>query len=148
MQIGAINISDHDTTPRSISPVVISFSEETDTFNVSDGLLYLMKPLDYEIQNHYTLNVTASNGISEPWTRYTNKVINITVNDVNEPPIFINNQNPIIFREDETDVYNISVYDPDNGSNGNFNLTVYHSHTAVVFTLRGKTMVVEKPESK
>ncbi|EDO35413.1 predicted protein, partial [Nematostella vectensis] len=73
--------------------IIAGNSQEYFGIGLTNGSLYVSKPLDYEHQENYSLNVSATDGGKEPKTSYA--TVRITLRDVNDNnPVF----SPIEYR--------------------------------------------------
>uniref|UniRef100_A0A1A8LUI0 Cadherin 7, type 2 n=2 Tax=Nothobranchius pienaari TaxID=704102 RepID=A0A1A8LUI0_9TELE len=94
----------------------ITTDEET-----QEGVITLQKPLDFETRNSFSLRVEATNRnidsnflSSGPFSDITS--VRVTVEDVNEPPIFSSPLNKMVVSEDAkvgTSIGRVSAHDPD-----------------------------------
>uniref|UniRef100_A0A1A8VKP5 Cadherin 7, type 2 n=1 Tax=Nothobranchius furzeri TaxID=105023 RepID=A0A1A8VKP5_NOTFU len=97
----------------------ITTDEET-----QEGVITLQKPLDFETRNSFSLRVEATNRnidsnflSSGPFSDITS--VRVTVEDVNEPPIFSSPLNKMVVSEDAkvgTSIGRVSAHDPDTSS--------------------------------
>ncbi|XP_034428333.1 cadherin-7a isoform X2 [Hippoglossus hippoglossus] len=97
------------------------------TFNITtdddtqDGVIVLLKPLDYETKSSFSLRVEATNRnidsnflTSGPFSDTTS--VKVTVEDVNEPPVFSSPLSKMVISEDAkvgTSIGRVSAHDPD-----------------------------------
>ncbi|KAJ8388237.1 hypothetical protein AAFF_G00136080 [Aldrovandia affinis] len=122
MRIGAILLN-LQAIDREKDPItyLIQNGDPENTFNLSDstGLLTLGKPLDWEILDHYTLIITASDGNAGGTSTAT---VNIVVTDVNDNDPVFDPSLPTNFTvlEEEANVFvgQVKAFDPDAGANG------------------------------
>uniref|UniRef100_A0A1A8ID22 Cadherin 7, type 2 n=3 Tax=Nothobranchius kuhntae TaxID=321403 RepID=A0A1A8ID22_NOTKU len=94
----------------------ITTDEET-----QEGVITLQKPLDFETRNSFSLRVEATNRNIDsnflslgPFSDITS--VRVTVEDVNEPPIFSSPLNKMVVSEDAkvgTSIGRVSAHDPD-----------------------------------
>ncbi len=91
------------------------------TLDAVSGILAVTRPLDRESQNHYALNVTASDHGIPPKSSW--QVIHIQVEDINDnPPHFMHSLYEVSVQENApagTFVIKVSATDKDVGPNGN-----------------------------
>uniref|UniRef100_A0A8C6VRJ6 Cadherin 7 n=1 Tax=Nothobranchius furzeri TaxID=105023 RepID=A0A8C6VRJ6_NOTFU len=97
----------------------ITTDEET-----QEGVITLQKPLDFETRNSFSLRVEATNRNIDsnflslgPFSDITS--VRVTVEDVNEPPIFSSPLNKMVVSEDAkvgTSIGRVSAHDPDTSS--------------------------------
>ena len=139
---GKVKVTDDDNNPIT-SVETGSYKEETGTFYMKGDEIYHRKPLDYEKQNHYSMEITVYDITNLP-AKYFSKVINITINDVNEPPVINKDVNNITIRENDIEVFNISAHDEDSGRNGELSFSVIQDSRIPKFGLENQTLVVKK----
>ncbi|KAG5330656.1 FAT protein, partial [Acromyrmex charruanus] len=114
--------TDNDLGPNSELTFAISAGNKRDTFYIDPltGILYLRKPLDYEEQIRYTLNITCSDGGHPRLSSVTS--LTVEVIDTNDnPPVFPNTAIVRQIREGilvRTPIVTITAEDPDSGDNG------------------------------
>ncbi|KAF3836297.1 hypothetical protein F7725_028855, partial [Dissostichus mawsoni] len=94
--------------------------------NTQDGVVILLKPLDFETKSSYSLRIEATNRnidsdflSSGPFSDTTS--VKVTVEDVNEPPVFSTPLSKMVVSEDAksgTSIGRVSAHDPDNSNNG------------------------------
>ncbi|KAK5878153.1 hypothetical protein CesoFtcFv8_025588 [Champsocephalus esox] len=94
--------------------------------NTQDGVVILLKPLDFETKSSYFLRIEATNRnidsdflSSGPFSDTTS--VKVTVEDVNEPPVFSTPLSKMVVSEDAkagTSIGRVSAHDPDNSNNG------------------------------
>ncbi|XP_063768756.1 cadherin-7a isoform X2 [Eleginops maclovinus] len=94
--------------------------------NTQDGVVILLKPLDFETKSSYSLRIEATNRnidsnflSSGPFSDTTS--VKVTVEDVNEPPVFSTPISKMVVSEDAklgTSIGRVSAHDPDNTNNG------------------------------
>ncbi|XP_041446098.1 cadherin-15 isoform X2 [Xenopus laevis] len=127
--IGRVNVTDKDL-PGSVNWRVRyfitkgdskqAFSIQTDP-QTNEGILFLIKPLDHEEQEFYQLTISAENEAklspSAPRPTRSQTQVNITVKNLNEPPVFLENPKVVRVKERLAAGSEITVYtavDPDN----------------------------------
>lgn len=114
--------TDNDLGPNSELTFAISAGNRRDTFYIDPltGILYLRKSLDYEELNHYTLNVTCSDGGHPRLSSVTSLIVEVI--DTNDnPPVFPNTAIVRQIREGipvKTPIVTVTAEDPDSGNNG------------------------------
>ncbi|KAK2824591.1 hypothetical protein Q5P01_021766 [Channa striata] len=95
-KIGTLAVKDRDQIQNKL-PIFSITGESSDVFNVErsptkDGNVILMKPLDYETKNRYTLHVQVREDVKNPADNAnsadTKALVIIRVTDVDEPPVF------------------------------------------------------------
>ncbi|XP_034001607.1 LOW QUALITY PROTEIN: cadherin-7-like [Trematomus bernacchii] len=94
--------------------------------NTQDGVVILLKPLDFETKSSYSLRIEATNRnidsdflSSGPFSDTTS--VKVTVEDVNEPPVFSTPLSKMVVSEDAksgTSIGRVSAHDPDNSNKG------------------------------
>ncbi|KAM9713259.1 cadherin-7-like isoform 1-T2 [Menidia menidia] len=100
------------------------------TFNITtdeetqDGVIILQKPLDFETKSGFALRIEATNRNIDsnflslgPFSDTTS--VKVTVQDVNEPPLFSSTLNKMVVSEDAkvgTSIGRVSAHDPDTSS--------------------------------
>uniref|UniRef100_A0A671XX10 Cadherin 7 n=1 Tax=Sparus aurata TaxID=8175 RepID=A0A671XX10_SPAAU len=99
----------------------ITTDEET-----QDGIIILLKPLDFETKSSFSLRIEATNRNIDsnflslgPFSDTTS--VKVTVEDVNEPPVFSSPLSKMVVSEDArvgTSIGRVSAHDPDNSNNG------------------------------
>nr|XP_020473162.1 cadherin-7 [Monopterus albus] len=97
----------------------ITTHEET-----QDGVIILLKPLDFETKSSFSLRIEATNRNIDsnflsmgPFSDTTS--VKVTVEDVNEPPIFSSPLSKMVVSEDAnvgTSIGRVSAHDPDTSS--------------------------------
>ncbi|KAM6971030.1 cadherin-7 [Tautogolabrus adspersus] len=98
----------------------ITTDEET-----QDGVLILLKPLDFETKSSFSMRIEATNRnidsnflSSGPFSDTTS--VRVTVEDVNEPPVFSSPLSKMVVSEDAkmgTSIGRVSAHDPDTSNN-------------------------------
>ncbi|OCT82341.1 cadherin-15 [Xenopus laevis] len=128
LDIARVNVTDKDL-PGSINWRVRyyitkgdskrAFSIRTDP-QTNEGILSLIKPLDHEEQEFYQLTISAENEAklspSAPRPSRSQTRVNITVKNLNEPPVFSENPKVVRVKERMAAGSDITVYtavDPD-----------------------------------
>eukprot|EP00079_Xenopus_tropicalis_P009548 XP_002933722.2 PREDICTED: cadherin-15 [Xenopus tropicalis] len=128
LDIGRVNVTDKDL-PGSVNwkvryfitkgDIKRAFSIRTDP-QTNDGILSLVKPLDHEEQEFYQLTISVENEAelspSAPRPSRSQTQVNITVKNLNEPPVFSENPKVVRVKERLAAGSDITVYtavDPD-----------------------------------
>ncbi|XP_037613372.1 cadherin-7a [Sebastes umbrosus] len=93
--------------------------------NSQDGVVILLKPLDFETKSSFSLRIEATNRnidsnflSSGPFSDTTS--VKVTVDDVNEPPVFSTPLSKMDVSEDArvgTSIGRVSAHDPDTSNN-------------------------------
>ncbi|XP_068199902.1 cadherin-7-like [Antennarius striatus] len=93
--------------------------------NTQDGIIILLRPLDFETKSSFSLRIEATNRNIDsnflslgPFSDTTS--VKVTVEDVNEPPVFSVPLNKMVVSEDAkvgTSIGRVSAHDPDTSSN-------------------------------
>lgn len=110
--------------------ITYTLKDVTNTFNISSvsGDIKLLKPLDRENIQTYTVTITATDGAPSPFYLMTSREVNIIVRDINDnAPTFGHIPSPILIRETvkiNEVAYTINVTDLDVGTNGEVELSV------------------------
>ena len=78
--------------------------------NTSSGLITFKNTPDFEDQSSYTLKTSVSDGVHE-----TNQTLTITINDLNEAPIFTS-ASSVNVNENQSNVINLTATDPEGNS--------------------------------
>uniref|UniRef100_A0A1A7YN13 Cadherin 7, type 2 n=1 Tax=Iconisemion striatum TaxID=60296 RepID=A0A1A7YN13_9TELE len=99
-------------------PGMFNITTDEDT---QDGVIILQKPLDFETRSSFSLRIEATNRNIDsnflslgPFSDITS--VRVTVEDVNEPPIFSSPLNKMVVSEDAkvgTSIGRVSAHDPD-----------------------------------
>ncbi|XP_054478650.1 cadherin-7-like isoform X1 [Anoplopoma fimbria] len=94
--------------------------------NTQDGVIILLKPLDFETKSTFSLRIEATNRNIDsnflsagPFSDTTS--VKVTVEDVNEPPVFSPPLSKMVVFEDTrvgTSIGRVSAHDPDTSNNG------------------------------
>uniref|UniRef100_A0A3Q4H0V3 Cadherin 7 n=1 Tax=Neolamprologus brichardi TaxID=32507 RepID=A0A3Q4H0V3_NEOBR len=102
-------------------PGVFNITTDEDT---QDGVIMLLKPLDFETKSIFSLRIEATNRnidpnflSSGPFSDTTS--VKVTVEDVNEPPVFSTPLSKMVVSEDAkvgTSIGRVSAHDPDNSN--------------------------------
>ncbi|XP_039982774.1 cadherin-7-like isoform X2 [Xiphias gladius] len=102
-------------------PGVFNITTDEDT---QEGVIILLKPLDFETKSSFSLRIEATNRNIDsnflslgPFSNITS--VKVTVEDVNEPPIFSAPLSKMVVSEDAkvgTSIGRVSAYDPDNSN--------------------------------
>ncbi|TNN55722.1 Cadherin-7 [Liparis tanakae] len=93
--------------------------------STQDGVIILLKPLDFETKSSFSLRIEATNRNIDsnflsagPFSDTTS--VRLTVEDVNEPPVFSTPLGRMVVSEDArvgTSIGRVSAHDPDTSSN-------------------------------
>ncbi|XP_075936767.1 cadherin-7-like isoform X1 [Anarhichas minor] len=93
--------------------------------NTQDGVIILLKPLDFETKSTFSLRIEATNRNIDtnflsvgPFSDTTS--VRVTVEDVNEPPVFSTPLSKMVVSEDArvgTSIGRVSAHDPDTSNN-------------------------------
>ncbi|XP_034415932.1 cadherin-7-like isoform X2 [Cyclopterus lumpus] len=93
--------------------------------NTQDGVIILLKPLDFETKSSFFLRIEATNRNIDsnflsagPFSDTTS--VRVTVDDVNEPPVFSTPLGKMVVSEDArvgTSIGRVSAHDPDTSNN-------------------------------
>ncbi|XP_068566231.1 cadherin-7-like [Cebidichthys violaceus] len=93
--------------------------------NTQDGVIILLKPLDFETKSTFSLRIEATNRNIDsnflsagPFSDTTS--VRVTVEDVNEPPVFSAPLSKMVVSEDArvgTSIGRVSAHDPDTSNN-------------------------------
>ncbi|KAI5102883.1 cadherin-6 precursor, partial [Silurus meridionalis] len=121
-ELGVVKATDADTGKN--AEMTYRITDEQDTFRIStdpttqEGVLILKKPLDYERRASYTLMLQVENVYLDPrfHTSVDTATVKISVEDVNEPPVFKRPAYVIEVKEDAsigTVIGAVSAVDPD-----------------------------------
>uniref|UniRef100_A0A8D3BYS2 Cadherin 7 n=1 Tax=Scophthalmus maximus TaxID=52904 RepID=A0A8D3BYS2_SCOMX len=102
-------------------PGMFNITTDDDT---QEGVIILLKPLDFETKSSFSLRIEATNRNIDsnflslgPFSDTTS--VKVTVQDVNEPPIFSSPLNNMVVPEDArvgTSIGRVSAHDPDTSS--------------------------------
>ncbi|KAI5619678.1 cadherin-6 precursor, partial [Silurus asotus] len=121
-ELGVVKATDADTGKN--AEMTYRITDEQDTFRIStdpttqEGVLILKKPLDYERRASYTLKLQVENVYLDPrfHTSVDTATVKISVEDVNEPPVFKRPAYVMEVKEDAsigTVIGAVSALDPD-----------------------------------
>ncbi|KAI3354873.1 hypothetical protein L3Q82_004671 [Scortum barcoo] len=104
-------------------PGMFNITTDEDT---QEGVIILLKPLDFETKGSFSLRIEATNRNIDsnflslgPFSDTT--TVKVTVEDVNEPPIFSAPVSKMVVFEDAkvgTSIGRVSAHDPDTSNNG------------------------------
>ncbi|XP_009643971.2 cadherin-10 [Egretta garzetta] len=128
--IGSIKATDADTGKNAEVEYRIIDGDGTDMFDIvtqkdtQEGIITVRKPLDYETRRLYTLKVEAENTHVDPRFYYLGPfkdttIVKISVEDVDEPPIFSRSSYLFEVHEDielGTIIGTVMARDPDSAS--------------------------------
>uniref|UniRef100_A0A3B4F269 Cadherin 7 n=1 Tax=Pundamilia nyererei TaxID=303518 RepID=A0A3B4F269_9CICH len=102
-------------------PGMFNITTDEDT---QDGVIMLLKPLDFETKSSFSLRIEATNRNIDsnflslgPFSDTTS--VKVTVEDVNEPPVFSTPLSKMVVSEDAkvgTSIGRVSAHDPDNSN--------------------------------
>ncbi|KAM7390219.1 hypothetical protein PAMA_008412 [Pampus argenteus] len=102
---------------------IFNITTDEDT---QDGIISLLKPLDFETKSSFSLRIEATNRNIDsnflslgPFSDTTS--VKVTVEDVNEPPVFSTPLSKMVVSEDAkvgTSIGRVSAHDPDNSNSG------------------------------
>nr|XP_019942873.1 PREDICTED: cadherin-7 [Paralichthys olivaceus] len=125
--VARIKAVDADIGPNSEMDYRIMDGDGPGTFNITtdddtqEGVIVLLKPLDYETKSSFSLRVEATNRNIDsnfltlgPFSDTTS--VKVTVDDVNEPPVFSSPLSKMVISEDAkvgTSIGRVSAHDPD-----------------------------------
>ncbi|XP_072307252.1 cadherin-7a [Eucyclogobius newberryi] len=94
--------------------------------DTQDGVILLLRPLDFETKSSFSLRIEATNRHIDssflslgPFSDTT--TVKVTVEDVNEPPVFSAPLSRMVVSEDArvgTSIGRVSAHDPDNSNSG------------------------------
>ncbi|XP_070784581.1 cadherin-7-like isoform X2 [Enoplosus armatus] len=103
-------------------PGMFNITTDEDT---QDGVIILQKPLDFETKSSFSLRIEATNRNIDsnflslgPFSDITS--VKVTVEDVNEPPVFSTPLSKMVVSEDAkvgTSIGRVSAHDPDTSNN-------------------------------
>ncbi|KAM9337366.1 cadherin-7-like isoform 1-T1 [Symphorus nematophorus] len=103
-------------------PGMFNITTDEDT---QDGVIILLKPLDFETKSSFSLRIEATNRNIDsnflslgPFSDTTS--VKVTVEDVNEPPVFSTPLSKMVVSEDAkvgTSIGRVSAHDPDTTNN-------------------------------
>ncbi|KAF5890566.1 cadherin-6-like, partial [Clarias magur] len=121
-EVGLVKATDADVGKN--AEMSYRITDEQDTFQIStnpttqDGVLILKKALDYEKKMSYTLSIQVENVYLDPRFHMSgdSAVVKITVEDVDEPPVFKHPAYVMEVKEDAqigTAIGAVSAADPD-----------------------------------
>eukprot|EP00064_Thunnus_orientalis_P000738 superscaffoldBa00000041_g739 len=104
-------------------PGMFNITTDEDT---QEGVIILLKPLDFETKDSFSLRVEATNRNIDsnflslgPFSDTTS--VKVTVEDVNEPPVFSTPLSKMVVSEDAkvgTSIGRVSAHDPDTSNSG------------------------------
>nr|CBN82126.1 Cadherin-7 [Dicentrarchus labrax] len=104
-------------------PGMFNITTDEDT---QDGVIILLKPLDFETKSSFSLRIEATNRNIDsnflslgPFSDTTS--VKVTVEDVNEPPVFSTALSKMVVSEDAkvgSSIGRVSAHDPDTSNNG------------------------------
>ncbi|XP_050793381.1 cadherin-10 [Gopherus flavomarginatus] len=128
--IGSVKATDADTGKNAEMEYRIVDGDGTDMFdimtqkNTQEGIITVHKPLDYETRRLYTLKVEAENTYVDPRFYYLGPfkdttIVKISVEDVDEPPVFSRSSYLFEVHEDievGTIIGTVMARDPDSAS--------------------------------
>ncbi|MCJ8747185.1 hypothetical protein PDJAM_G00150470 [Pangasius djambal] len=124
-KIGTLDIKDRDEKQNK-KPIFTVDHSHKDIFDLelnenNDGVLTLKKGLDYEMKKRYTFTVTVKENVVQPpdnTNLWTSAQIDITVEDVDEPPVFTKAQYTFNVTEGQKNIIvgSVSAKDPDKDS--------------------------------
>ncbi|XP_065805007.1 cadherin-7 [Labrus bergylta] len=103
-------------------PSIFNITTDEET---QDGVIILLKPLDFETKSSFSMRIEATNRnidsnflSSGPFSDTTS--VRVTVQDVNEPPVFSSPLSKMVVSEDAkmgTSIGRVSAHDPDTSNN-------------------------------
>nr|XP_046227641.1 cadherin-7-like isoform X3 [Scatophagus argus] len=103
-------------------PAMFNITTDEDT---QDGVIILLKPLDFETKSSFSLKIEATNRNIDsnflslgPFSDTTS--VKVIVEDVNEPPVFSTSLSKMVVSEDAkvgTSIGRVSAHDPDTSNN-------------------------------
>ncbi|NXE52534.1 CAD10 protein, partial [Casuarius casuarius] len=128
--IGSVKATDADTGKNAEVEYRIIDGDGTDMFDIvtqkdtQEGIITVRKPLDYEMRRLYTLKVEAENTHVDPRFYYLGPfkdttIVKISVEDVDEPPVFSRSSYLFEVHEDielGTIIGTVMARDPDSAS--------------------------------
>ncbi|XP_019338892.2 cadherin-10 isoform X3 [Alligator mississippiensis] len=128
--IGSVKATDADTGKNAEVEYRIIDGDGTDMFDImtqkdtQEGIITLRKPLDYEMRRLYTLKIEAENTHVDPRFYYLGPfkdttIVKISVEDVDEPPVFSRSSYLFEVHEDievGTIIGTVMARDPDSAS--------------------------------
>uniref|UniRef100_H3D821 Cadherin 7 n=1 Tax=Tetraodon nigroviridis TaxID=99883 RepID=H3D821_TETNG len=130
--VAKIKAADADIGSNAEMDYRIMDSDGLGVFNVTtdedtqDGVITLLKPLDFETKSSFSLRIEAINRNIDtnflnlgPFSDTTS--VKVTVQDVDEPPVFSAPLTNMVVSEDArvgTSIGKVSAYDPDTSNNG------------------------------
>nr|XP_014435200.1 cadherin-10 isoform X2 [Pelodiscus sinensis] len=128
--IGSVKATDADTGKNAEVEYRITDGDGTDMFDIvtqkdtQEGIITVRKPLDYETRRLYTLKVEAENTHVDPRFYYLGPfkdttIVKISVEDVDEPPVFSRSSYLFEVHEDievGTIIGTVMARDPDSAS--------------------------------
>uniref|UniRef100_A0A8C7CT07 Cadherin 7 n=1 Tax=Oncorhynchus kisutch TaxID=8019 RepID=A0A8C7CT07_ONCKI len=102
-------------------PGVFNITTDEDT---QEGIIILQKPLDFETKNSFNLRIEATNRNIDPAFVHLGSFsdttsVKVTVEDVNEPPVFPTQLNKMVVSEDARvgiSIGRVSAHDPDSSN--------------------------------
>ncbi|XP_012987496.1 cadherin-7 isoform X1 [Esox lucius] len=102
-------------------PGVFNITTDEDT---QEGVIILQKPLDFETKNSYNLRIEATNRNIDPAFVHLGSFsdttfVKVTVEDVNEPPVFTTQLSKMVVPEDASvgsPIGRVSAHDPDSSN--------------------------------
>ncbi|TKS87555.1 Cadherin-7 Precursor [Collichthys lucidus] len=129
--VARIKAADADTGSNAEMDYRIMDSDGPGMFNITtdedtqDGVIILLKPLDFETKSGFSLRIEATNRNIDsnflslgPFSDTTS--VKVTVEDVNEPPVFSTPLSRMVVSEDAkvgTSIGRVSAHDPDTTNN-------------------------------
>ncbi|XP_053714424.1 cadherin-7a isoform X1 [Synchiropus splendidus] len=130
--VARIKAADADTGSNAEMDYRIMDGDGPGMFNITtdevtqEGVIILLKPLDFETKSSFSLRVEATNRNIDsnflslgPFSDTTS--VKVTVEDVNEPPVFSELLSRMVVSEDAkvgTSIGRVSAHDPDNSNSG------------------------------
>ncbi|KAM8881012.1 cadherin-7-like isoform 3-T4 [Synchiropus picturatus] len=130
--VARIKAADADTGSNAEMDYRIMDGDGPGMFNITtdevtqEGVIILLKPLDFETKSSFSLRVEATNRNIDsnflslgPFSDTTS--VKVTVEDVNEPPVFSEPLSRMVVSEDAkvgTSIGRVSAHDPDNSNSG------------------------------
>ncbi|MCI4392969.1 hypothetical protein PGIGA_G00152000 [Pangasianodon gigas] len=124
-KIGALDIKDRDEKQNK-KPIFTVDDSQKDIFDLelnenNDGVLTLKKGLDFETKKRYSFTVTVKENVVQPPDNthlQTSAQIDITVEDVDEPPVFTKAEYTFNVTEGQKNIIvgSVSAKDPDKDS--------------------------------
>ncbi|XP_061660847.1 cadherin-7a isoform X3 [Syngnathoides biaculeatus] len=130
--VARIKAADADVGPNAEMDYRIMDGDGAGVFNITtdettqEGVLLLLKPLDFETKSSFSLRVEATNRNIDsnflnlgPFSDITS--LKVTVEDVDEPPVFAAPSSGMSVSEDArvgTSIGRVSAHDPDTSNNG------------------------------